>query len=183
MTADTTSGRLIDYGVLHQTPSAEVTPFAIAWSHDQRYIAVGPIAAPYRLYVLDTLTGKLAATYDFEEGYAGELVWSPTANRLAISTYSLDRLRHEVYVVDPAADDAPRHLLSGCRIVWSPDGGFLAAKSEPHTFGAAAVNVETGHQWQLSSLPGATPVAWGLDQQTALQLVQIPGRSAAVLGK
>jgi hypothetical protein len=28
-----------------------------------------------------------------------------------------------------------------------------------------------------------TPVAWGIDQRSALKLVQVPGRSAAVLGK
>ena len=183
MTVDTITGRLTDYAVLHEAPPEEGVPFAIAWSHDQRYVAVGPIAAPYSLYVLDTLNGELAATYEFEEGYAGELVWSPAANHLAISTYSPDRLRHEVYVVDPAVDAGPRHLASGCRIVWSPDGGFLAAKAEPHTFGTVAVNVDTGHTWRLTPRPGMTPVAWGLDQQSALDLVQIPGRSAAVLGK
>ena len=42
-TLDMPEGRVTRYGALHQTQEAEgATPFAIAWSHDQRYIAVGP---------------------------------------------------------------------------------------------------------------------------------------------
>ena len=183
-TLDMPEGRVTRYGALHQSHEAEgATPFAIAWSHDQRYIAVGPVQTPYELFVLDTETAVLTAAHTFEEGYAGELVWSPTENRLAISTYSPDRARHEVYVVDATAGAKPRHLLGGCRIVWSPDGQFLAVKAEPHTFGAAAVNVETGHLWQLTTVPGMTPVAWGEDESSARQLIATPGRSAAVLGK
>ena len=183
MTIDTASGRLTDYGVLHGPAGVEGPQFAIAWSHDQRYVAVGPVAAPYRLFILDTRAGEVSARHDFEEGYAGELVWSPIANRLAISTYSPGRLRHEVYVVDTAGDSEPRHLLAGCRIVWSPDGRFLAAKAEPQSLGAAAVNVDTGRQWQIAPLSGLTPVAWGIDEAAAIEQIQVPGRSAAVLGK
>jgi len=183
MTIDTRSQHVNDYGVLHDAPDTGGPQFAIAWSHDQRFVAIGPVSAPYSLYVLDTQSGKPSARYDFEEGYAGELVWSPTANHLAVGTYSPDRQRHEVYVVNATDDTAPRHLLGGCRIVWSPDGQFLAAKTEPHVLGATAVNVDTGHHWQLAGLPGLTPVAWGTDEAAAMAQLQAPGRSAAVLGK
>ncbi len=184
MTIDTRNGdRLVDYGVLHEAVEAGGPQFAIAWSRDERYIAVGPVSAPYSLSVLDTVAGQLVSQYSFEEGYAGELVWSPVADSLAISTYSPDRLQHEVYVVDPASGDAPRHLLGGCRIVWSPDGRFIAAKAEPHDLGARAVDVETGVSWQIAAAPGLTPVAWGVDEATAIEHIRIPGRTAAVLGK
>lgn len=180
---DTATGLVTDFGMIHEGQADEGVPFAIAWSPDQRYIAVGPVAAPYNLLVLDARHGTVVARHSFEEGYAGELVWSPVENKLAISTYSPDRLRHEVYVVDVADGEAPRHLLGGCRIVWSPDGQFLAAKAEPHSLGAAAVNVDTGHYWQLAAISGLTPVAWGEDEASARLLINTPGRSAAVLGK
>jgi len=183
MTFDAASGSLTDYGLLHGLAGLEGPQFAIAWSRDQRFVAVGPVAAPYSLYVLDTTEGVVAARHEFTEGYAGELVWSPADNALAISTYSPDRSRHEVYVVDATAGETPRHLLGGCRLVWSPDGRFLAVKAEPHTLGAEAVNVATGYHWRLAGLPGMTPVAWGEDEAGALLQMRVTDRSAAVLGK
>jgi dipeptidyl aminopeptidase/acylaminoacyl peptidase len=124
------------------------------------------------------------STFFFEEGYAGELAWSPDGTQLAISTYSLDRTQHEVYVMDISAGSAPRHLLDGCKIVWSPDGQFVAVKREPHdATGVAAIRVETGFHWSLTTDPQFVPLSWGEDMEAALALAAKPVPYAVQLGK
>ena len=157
---------------------------AVAWSPSGRQIAVGPVDAPYVMYLIEPDSKTLVRAYSFDEGYAGELSWSPDGTQLAISTYSPDRTRHEVYVMDVASDGAPRHLLDGCKIVWSPDSRFVAVKREPHdATGVAAIRVDTGYHWALSQSPQFIPVSWGADQQTAVALASQPLPYAVQLGK
>ena len=124
------------------------------------------------------------STYSFEEGYAGEIAWSPDGAALAISTYSLDRTQHEVYVLEWGVDRVPRHLLDGCKIVWSPDGKFVAVKREPYKDpGLAVIRVDSGFHWPLTEQPSFIPLTWGVDEEQAVALAAKPLPYAIQLGK
>lgn len=133
-------------------------PMYVEWSPNGRQIAFGGgFIEPYFMTIVDLDTGNVVRTY-FEEGYPGEIKWSPDGSRVAVSTYDVERTRHEVYIVDPATGDA-RHVSSGCVIVWSPDGRFLAQHID-HTPGVGIVNVETGEYGMLTDVLGETPLWW-----------------------
>ena len=66
--------------------------------------------------------------------------------------------RIELWVADPATG-AARYLLSGCHLVWSPDGRFLAMKGE-HDKGVGIVDVTSGDHMQLTSDAVDVPTAW-----------------------
>jgi WD40-like Beta Propeller Repeat len=186
-------GAVVDYGHLGLVSNKtiarvleEAPELAVAWSPDGSLFAVGPVSQPYAMYLVQRAEGwgQPVSSFFFEEGYAGELSWSPDGTQLAISTYSLDRTRHEVYVMDVAAGSAPRHLLDGCKIVWSPDGQFVAVKREPHdASGVAAIRVDTGFHWALNTNPQFVPVVWGEDMEDALTLAAKPVPYAVQLGK
>jgi dipeptidyl aminopeptidase/acylaminoacyl peptidase len=188
---DVAASQIEDYGHIgaimgwSNSKAPRVAPqLAIAWSPDGNVFAVGPVSYPYSLHLVAPGSGQLVTTYYFDEGYAGELAWSPDGMRLAISTYSLDRKQHEVYVLDVAAGEAPRHLLDGCKIVWSPDGNFIAVKREPHdATGIAAIRVDTAYHWALTTHEDLFPVSWGTDADKALALSLKPVPYAIQLGK
>ncbi len=189
---DPAGGAIADFGnlggVSDQTTTGaieEAPELAVAWSPDGTQVAVGPVTAPYTMHLIRTAnaSSQPVSTYFFKEGYAGELSWSPDGAQLAISTYSPDRTQHEVYIMDVAAGGAPRHLLDGCKIVWSPDSQFVAVKREPYVeSGVAAIRVNTGYHWALTTLP-LVPLSWAEDQQTALALTMNPVPYAVQLGK
>lgn len=178
-----------DYGTPGFEPVArmampEAPELAIAWSPDGKELAIGPVSKPYVMHLIAPGSKWLLRSYRFDEGYAGELAWSPDGTQLAISTYSPDRTQHEVYVMDVAQGGAPRHLLDGCKIVWSPDGQFVAVKREPHdASGVAAIRVDTGFHWALNTNPQFVPIAWGEDMQAAMALATKPVPYAVQLGK
>ena len=182
-----------DFGNLGRAPGKVRTwvlpaepQLAVAWSPRGDRFAVGPVSEPYVMYVVLTEgSWKLAySTYTFQEGYAGELAWSPDGAYLAISTYSPDRTQHEVYLMDGDADGAPRHVLDGCKIVWSPDGKFIAVKREPHdSTGIAAIRVDTGFHWSVTTHPDYYPLSWAGDEDAALALAMKPVPYAVQLGK
>jgi len=180
---------LRDYGntgfePVTRTATVQAPQLAIAWSPSGRELAVGPVSEPYVMHIIEPDSKWTLRSYGFEEGYAGEMVWSPDGAQLAISTYSPDRTRHEVYVMDVAAYGTPRHLLDGCKIVWSPDGQFLAVKREPHdATGVAAIRVDSGYHWPLATEPQFVPLAWGSDMEAARTLIAQPVPYAVQLGK
>ncbi|MGE0058057.1 MAG: hypothetical protein AB7T32_08735 [Dehalococcoidia bacterium] len=188
LSVDAATGALTDYGHIGAVPERNAVhtsapQFAISWSQDQKYLAVSAVGSPFLLQVFE-IGGNQVVRHFFDEGYAGELVWSPDNRQLAISTYSPDRSRHEVYVLDASASGGDvRHLLKGCRVVWSPDGLFLALKREPHTEGAGIVEVATGVHWQLAGSRVLTPVAWGADDASAVRRALEPMPGSSVLGK
>ncbi|HEU0074353.1 MAG TPA: hypothetical protein VFS30_10090 [Dehalococcoidia bacterium] len=189
LSLDPASGAIEDYGNLGHAADqvvAAAPELAIAWSPDGTRFSVGPVSKPYVMHVFETADDLKYrySTYRFEEGYAGELSWSPDGTQLAISTYSLDRTKHEVYVMDVEAGGVPRHLLDGCKIVWSPDGKFVAVKREPRdASGVAAIRVDTGFHWALNTNPQFVPVVWGEDMEGALTLAAKPVPYAVQLGK
>jgi Tol biopolymer transport system component len=133
-------------------------PMYVAWSPDGTRLAFGGgIEAPYTMTIVDLVSGAAAWT-QFAEGYPGEIKWSPDGTQVAVSTYDADRTRHEVYIVDPATG-ASRHVSSGCVIVWSPDGRFLAQHIEREP-GLAIVDIATGEYGFLTREQFDTPMAW-----------------------
>jgi WD40 repeat protein len=182
----TWNGHIDDLGVLGRMSdslNSDMPIFAISWSRDGHYLAVGPASRSYALYVFDRRQGG-ARYFAFHEGYPGELAWSPVSDTLAISTYSPDRTDHQMYVFDAGSTFDPRHVIDGCRIVWSPDGAFVAVKREPHkATGVSVVRLESGEDWPLTTQPGYIPVAWNIDVATAFKDLDSPYRLSAVLGK
>jgi hypothetical protein len=199
LTVNSTDGQVVDFGHLGAGPSrieAEAPAFSIAWSPDQRYLAVGPVTNvggpsfirernAYPVILLTPGAPDSVRRYHFDTGYAGELKWSGDSSRLAVSTYAPNRVWHEVYMLDMASlDQAPRYLLDGCEIVWSPDGEFVAVKREPaHATAVAVIRVETGAYWHVADQLHLVPVAWGTSEEEAMRLAQQPVRRSAQLGK
>jgi Tol biopolymer transport system component len=172
----------VDFPDSTDAASPAAPSLAASWSPDGSRLAVAPITAPYNLFIFSR-AGNLLNRVAFAEGYAGELKWSPDGQSLAVSTYSPDRTRHEIYLLSAAGIGQSRHLLSGCIIQWSPDSCFIVAKSEPHSTGVAIANVRDGSSWHILGYGGYVPLSWGVDEASALQLAQRPVRSAGTLGK
>ena len=188
-TLDLVSGAVTSFGNLgavdeKRSLRQEPPEIAIAWSPDEKQIAVSPVSAPYVLHLLAT-DGSGQKRYFFDEGYAGELKWSPSnPDVLAISTYSSDRSRHEVYVLDTATSHQPRHLLDGCHIEWAPDGRYMAVKREPSKArGVSAIRVQDGANWPVVAYTGYVPISWGVDEADAMALATRPVNASAVLAK
>ncbi len=157
--ADQSSPPLVD-GVKGDARVVGGVPLTVAWSPDARYLAYGSLSgAPYTLHVVESGSWS-QRTHQVEGGFIGELVWSPTGDRLAISTYSADRLDHSAYVLDPDGG-APVRLIDGCHIVWSPDGRYLALRRDPHRApGAWIVAVDGSEAYALSHDRTAFPLFW-----------------------
>ncbi len=133
-------------------------PMYIAWSPDGTTIAFGGgFEPPYVMHIVDLASGRVLTT-TFPDGYPGEIKWSPGGALLAVSTYNEPRTHHESWVVDPKTGTA-QDVLSGCVIIWSPDGKFLAIHGEREP-GVAIVDIETLQHVQLSHTVGDTPISW-----------------------
>ncbi len=155
---------------------------AISWSPDGRLLSASPATSPFVMFLMPSDGSAGPRAFYPNEGYAGEMKWSPDGSQLAISTYSLDRKQHNVYVLDSVESAQLRFLMDGCIIFWSPDGRFLVAKREPHDLGIGAVRVADGLRWTVSDMR-LTPAAWGADDATATKLAQGPARGIGGLGK
>ncbi|MEX2159402.1 MAG: hypothetical protein WEB04_08370 [Dehalococcoidia bacterium] len=164
---DLDSGDVTDYGNMGSDPAGTAPPVVtptvkgpmyVAWSPDGTRLAFGGgNEAPYTMTIVDLQSGAPARTA-FEEGYPGEIKWSPDGRQVAVSTYDAERTRHEVYIVDPATGVA-RHVSSGCVIVWSPDGRFLAQHIDKEP-GVGIVDVATGQYGHLTNERYDTPLRW-----------------------
>ena len=167
-TIDGYDGTLRDLGNMGSDPAGTAPPVEVApeqkgpmyigWSPDGSYLAFGGgFEPPYIMTTVNLATGASVRT-EFPHGYPGEIKWSPDGARLAVSTYDVDRTRHESYVVDPNTGEAT-HLLSGCVIIWSHDGRFLAVHGEPDP-GISVVDVATGEQAKISHERNDVPLSW-----------------------
>lgn len=139
-------------------PPDQKGPLYIAWSPDGSKLAFGGgIEPPYLMRIVDVGSGMVQTT-EFAEGYPGEIFWTNDGARIGVSTYDKERKRHEVYVVDPATGVA-RHVTSGCIILWSPDGRFIAVHGagEP---GIAIADVETLESGRLTYDRRDFPIRW-----------------------
>jgi Tol biopolymer transport system component len=169
--ADETSPPLVN-GVKGDAQVAGGVPLVVAWSPDSRYLAFGSLTgAPYALHVVEReviSVGRHVSSYQIAShemysvagGYIGELAWSPSGHRLAISTYSADRRDHTVFVLDPSGG-APAQLIDGCHIIWSPDGEHIAIHRDPHREpGAWVIAVDGSEAYAITNEPTAFPLAW-----------------------
>jgi WD40 repeat protein len=167
-TVDGYGGALRDLGNMGSdpagtTPPVEVAPeqkgpMYIGWSPDGSYLAFGGgFEPPYIMTTVNLVTGARVRT-EFPHGYPGEIKWSPDGTKIAVSTYDVDRTRHESYVVDPDTGEA-KQLLSGCVIVWSHDSRFLAVHGEPDP-SISVVDVTTGAQAKVSRDRNDIPISW-----------------------
>lgn len=146
--------------VVRAVPDVKV-PMYIAWSPDGLAPAKisfgGGFEPPYTMTIVDIASGTKLTTH-FTDGYPGEIRWTRDGARLAVSTYNAERTHHEAYVVDPATGVAT-HVISGCIIVWSPDGRFLAVHGEKEP-GIAIADVATGERLQLTHVATDAPLLW-----------------------
>jgi len=167
-TIDADGGTLRDLGNMGSDPAGVLPPVEVApeqkgpmyigWSPDGTKLAFGGgFEPPFIMTTVDIATGGVVRT-EFPYGYPGEIKWSPDGTRIAVSTYDVGRTRHESYVVDPTTG-VSTHVTSGCVIVWSYDGRFLAVHGEPAP-GISIIDVETGAQGKLTHSKNDTPLTW-----------------------
>lgn len=157
--ADESSPPLVN-GVKGDAQVVGGVPLTVSWSPDARYLAYGGLTGlPYTLHVVERATGA-ERSFALDGGFIGELVWSPSGDRLAISTYSPDRVDHAAYVLDPNGG-APVRLIDGCHIVWSPEGEHIVLHRDPQREpGAWIVAVDGSQAYALTNERTAFPLAW-----------------------
>ena len=136
-------------------------PLVVAWSPDSKKLAYGSITGePYALQVVEPFGVGSPRFYEVAGGYVGEVAWSPDGRYLAVSTYSLDRKNHTVFVLDTSTN-ALAKVSDGCHLTWSPDGKYLAIHRDPGPEAGAWVISPDGHErYAVSREPGAFPYAW-----------------------
>jgi len=133
-------------------------PMYVAWAPDSATLAFGGgFDPPYVMHIVRAGDGRVLTTR-FPDGYPGEIKWSPAGALIAVSTYNVPRTHHESWLVDPATGVA-RDVLSGCVIIWSPSGKFLAIHGEKEP-GVAIADAETLDHAQLTHTVGDTPIGW-----------------------
>ena len=142
--------------------AVEGIPVVVAWSPNSRQIAWGSITgSPYTLLIADPQAPSQLRTYQVSGGYIGELAWSPDAHYLAISTYSLDRKDHTVFMLDMQRAGSPVRLVDGCHLTWSPDGRYLAIHRDPGPEqGAWVISPDGDERYAVSREAGAFPYSW-----------------------
>lgn len=140
-------------------------PLVVAWSPDSQFLAFGSVTGePYSLGVMRS-PGSYQPEVMYRSvsgGYVGELAWSPDGAKLAISTYSMDRLNHSVLVADPSGGGEAALLLDGCHVTWSPDSGYLAVHRDPGAEAGAWVVAATdaADRWAITREVQAFPLTW-----------------------
>lgn len=136
-------------------------PLVVAWSPDSEKLAYGSITGePYALQIVEPFGLGRSQFHEVAGGYVGELAWSPDGRYLAISTYSLDRKNHTVFMLDTTRN-ALAKVSDGCHLTWSPDGKYLAIHRDPGPEAGAWVISPDGHErYAVSREPGAFPYAW-----------------------
>lgn len=171
-------------GRLLSSPPGQRAPgsLAISWSPDGSRIAFSPVAWPFVMHIALSDGSGEPLTYYLREGYAGEMKWSPDGSQMVLSTYSLNRKEHNLYLLESLSSKELRFLGDGCLVFWSPGGRFVVAKREPHDLGVAAIRVDDGYSWPVTALK-MTPASWGTDEATALKLAEGPPRGIGGLGK
>ncbi len=140
--------------------AADGVPLLAAWSPDGSQFAYGSVTDGQEVFhVVDAGTWS-ERSYGLDDGFVGELVWSPDGQYVAISSYSHDGKDHTVYVADAAGGGISK-LIDGCLIVWSPDSQYLAVHRDPYYEpGLWLFSIDGLERSQLSDEAGATALAW-----------------------
>ena len=147
-------------GAKGEAQSANGVPLVASWSPDGALLAFGSVNGfPYTLNVASIGS---ASPLRFEVGgdYVGEAVWSHDGRYLAVSSYTIDRSHHTVFIWDRETGGL-RQLIDGCHIVWSPDSSYLVIHRDPYEQpGVSVVSIDGEHVRSLSDDPYAFPSAW-----------------------
>ena len=140
--------------------AADGVPLLAAWSPDGSRFAYGSATDNQDVFhVVDSGTWS-ERSYGLDDGFVGELVWSPDGQHVAISSYSRDGQDHTVYIADAAGGGISK-LVDGCLIVWSPDSQYLAVHRDPYFEpGLWLFSIDGLERSQLSDEVGATALAW-----------------------
>ena len=137
-------------------------PLVIAWSPDSQRVAFGTLKLPFVLTIAERTSGGewRLSEHRVAGGYIGELAWAPGGSTLAVSTYSLDRKDHTVFVLG-LDGGGPRRLVDGCRIAWSPDGRYVVVhRDSPTEPGTWIVSIDGAERFAVTTEPKSYPVAW-----------------------
>ncbi len=140
--------------------AADGVPLLAAWSPDGTRFAYGSATNDQDVFhVVDAGTWS-ERSYGLDDGFVGELVWSPDGQHVAISSYSRDGKDHTVYIANAAVGGISK-LVDGCLIVWSPDSQYLAVHRDPYYEpGLWLFSIDGLDRRQLSDEVGATALAW-----------------------
>ncbi|MCH7698699.1 MAG: PD40 domain-containing protein [Chloroflexi bacterium] len=140
--------------------AADGVPLLAAWSPDGSRFAFGSAIDDQDVFHVVNSGTWSERSYGLDDGFVGELVWSPDGQYVAISSYSRDGLDHTVYVADAASGGISK-LVDGCLIVWSPDSSYLAVHRDPYYEpGLWLFSIDGLERSQLSDEVGATALAW-----------------------
>ena len=140
--------------------AADGVPLLAAWSPDGSRFAFGSAIDDQDVFHVVNSGTWSERSYGLDDGFVGELVWSPDEQYVAISSYSRDGLDHTVYVADAASGWISK-LVDGCLIVWSPDSSYLAVHRDPYYEpGLWLFSIDGLERSQLSDEVGATALAW-----------------------
>ena len=140
--------------------AADGVPLLAAWSPDGSQFAYGSATDGQDVFHVVDSRGWSERSYGLDDGFVGELVWSPDGKNVAISSYSRDGKDHTVYIADAAGGGISR-LVDGCLIVWSPDSQYLAVHRDPYYEpGLWLFSIDGLERRLLSDDGGATALAW-----------------------
>lgn len=140
--------------------AADGVPLLAAWSPDGSQFAYGSATDGQDVFHVVDSRGWSERSYGLDDGFVGELVWSPDGKNVAISSYSRDGKDHTVYIADAAGGGIGR-LVDGCLIVWSPDSQYLAVHRDPYYEpGLWLFSIDGLERRLLSDDGGATALAW-----------------------
>ncbi len=140
--------------------AADGVPLLAAWSPDGSRFAYGTATDGQDVFHIADSSAWSEQSYGLNDGFVGELAWSPDGEHVAISSYSRDGQDHTVYVVAAGGGELTE-LVDGCLIVWSPDSSYLAVHRDPYYEpGLWVFSIDGLERYQLSDEVGATALAW-----------------------
>ncbi len=147
-------------GTKGEARSASGVPLVASWSPDGALLAFGSVTGfPFTLNIASAESTS-ARPYEVGNDYVGEAVWSPDGRYLAVSSYSIDRSHHTIFIWDRLTKGL-RQLIDGCHIIWSPDSSYLVVHRDPYEQpGVSVVSIDGTYVHSLSDDPNGFPSAW-----------------------
>lgn len=123
----------------HSTPSPQNhTAWTVAWSHNDRYLAVGNDNGELSIY--ETGSWKEIKSWRYDSTTISRVEWNPSLPLLAVASTSFGTAKNVVQLYDAAADKviaARADTLQGRALSWSPSGdalAFVGARGRIHIY-------------------------------------------------